>query len=159
MPRSSAYPSPLYTLSLARCPHSWSLTPAHCPPSHTPTALATVHPHLPIPAALLTPAQAEKALADEPAPEAASDGHVGLPGLGEHPAERGQEEEVQEGSHQRAHNLGRQGPRGLGRRSRALTHPLCTCGNRWEKPSTQMTLIPATFLGRKQSGPHPEMDH
>lgn len=92
-------------------------------PSHSP-------PSPPNPAALLTPAQAEKALADEPAPEAASDGHVGLPGLGEHPAERGQEEEVQEGSHQRAHNLGRQGPRGLGRRSRALTHPLCTCGNR-----------------------------
>lgn len=35
----------------------------------------------------LTPAQAEEALSDEAAPEAACHGHVGLPGLGKHPAE------------------------------------------------------------------------
>ena len=53
----------------------------------------------------LTPAQAQEALADEAVPEAARHGHVGLPGLGEHPAEGRQEEEVQEGGHQRAHHL------------------------------------------------------
>lgn len=113
-PQPTAYP-------LSSCVSSLLVTNPSLLPTltypHSPS-----HPPLPTPAALLTPAQAEKALADEPAPEAASDGHVGLPGLGEHPAERGQEEEVQEGSHQRAYNLGRQGPRGPG--SRALTHPL-----------------------------------
>lgn len=55
----------------------------------------------------LTPAQAEEAFADEAVPEAACHGHVGLPGLGEHPAEGRQEEEMQEGGHQRAHHLDR----------------------------------------------------
>lgn len=36
---------------------------------------------------LLTPAQTQKALADEPGPDLSGHRHVGLPGLGEHPAE------------------------------------------------------------------------
>lgn len=63
-------------------------------------------PRRPPAPAPLTPAQAKETLADEAVPEAAGHGHVGLPGLGEHPAEGGQEEEVEEGSHQRAHHLG-----------------------------------------------------
>lgn len=63
-------------------------------------------PHRPPAPAPLTPAQAEETLADEAVPEAAGHGHVGLPGLGEHPAEGGQEEEVEESSHQSAHHLG-----------------------------------------------------
>ena len=47
---------------------------------------------------LLTPAQAQKALADEPGPNLSRHCHVGLPGLCEDPAEGRQEEEVQKGS-------------------------------------------------------------
>lgn len=43
----------------------------------------------------LTPAQTQKALADEPGPNLSRHCHVGLPGLCEDPAERCQEEEVQ----------------------------------------------------------------
>lgn len=46
----------------------------------------------------LTPAEAQEAFADEPWPHFAEDGQVGLPCLCQHPAERCQEEEMQEGS-------------------------------------------------------------
>lgn len=45
----------------------------------------------------LTPAQTQKAFADEPGPNLSCHCHVGLPSLCEDPAERCQEEEVQKG--------------------------------------------------------------
>lgn len=54
---------------------------------------------------LLTPAEAQEALADDAVAQAASDGHVGLPGFRQHPAEGREEEEVQESGHQGAHHL------------------------------------------------------
>lgn len=47
---------------------------------------------------VLTPAEAQKTLANESWPHFADDGQVGLPRLCQHPAERCQEEEMQEGS-------------------------------------------------------------
>lgn len=44
-----------------------------------------------------TPAQAQKALSDEPGANLPRHRHVGLPGLGEDPAEGRQEEKVQKG--------------------------------------------------------------
>lgn len=46
----------------------------------------------------LTPAEAQKPLANESWPHFANDCQVGLPRLSQHPAERCQEEEMQEGS-------------------------------------------------------------
>lgn len=46
---------------------------------------------LPVP---LTPSQAQEALADKARADAADDRQVGLPGLGEHPAEGGEEEKM-----------------------------------------------------------------
>lgn len=46
----------------------------------------------------LTPAEAQKALANESWPHFANDRQVGLPRLSQHPAEGRQEEEMQEGS-------------------------------------------------------------
>lgn len=45
----------------------------------------------------LTPAEAQKALANEPWPHFSNDSKVRLPRLGQHPAEGRQEEEMQEG--------------------------------------------------------------
>lgn len=56
-------------------------------------------------ACLLTPAQTQKALADEPGPDLSCHRHVGLPGLREDPAERCQEEEVQKGCRHDADTL------------------------------------------------------
>lgn len=47
---------------------------------------------------MLTPAEAQKALANEPRPHFANDGQVGLPCFCQHPAEGRQEEEMQESS-------------------------------------------------------------
>lgn len=47
---------------------------------------------------MLTPAEAQETLANESWPHFANDSQVGLPRLCQHPAERRQEEEVQEGS-------------------------------------------------------------
>lgn len=58
-------------------------------------------------AAALTPAEAQEALADDAVAQTTSDSHVGLPSFRQHPAERGEEEEVQEGGHQSAHHLSR----------------------------------------------------
>lgn len=44
-----------------------------------------------------TPAQAQKALSDQPSANLPRHGHVGLPGLSEDPAEGCQEEKVQKG--------------------------------------------------------------
>lgn len=49
-----------------------------------------------------TPAETQEALAYDAVPEASRHRHVGLPGLRQNPAERGQEEEVEEGSNQGA---------------------------------------------------------
>lgn len=49
-----------------------------------------------------TPAETQEALAYDAVPEASRHRHVGLPGLRQDPAERGQEEEVEEGSNQGA---------------------------------------------------------
>lgn len=54
---------------------------------------------------VLTPAQTQKALADESGPNLSRYRHVGLPGLCEDPAERREEEEVQEGCCHDAHAL------------------------------------------------------
>lgn len=56
-------------------------------------------------AAALTPAEAQEALADDAVAQTTSDSHVGLPSFRQHPAERGEEEEVQESGHQSAHHL------------------------------------------------------
>lgn len=53
----------------------------------------------------LTPAEAQEALADDAVAQTTSDSHVGLPSFCQHPAEGGEEEEVQESSHQSAHHL------------------------------------------------------
>lgn len=53
----------------------------------------------------LTPTQAQEALADDAVAKTTSDSHVGLPSFCQHPAERREEEEVQKGSYQSAHNL------------------------------------------------------
>lgn len=47
---------------------------------------------------VLTPAEAQETLANQPRPHFANDGQVGLPRLCQHPAEGRQEEEMQEGS-------------------------------------------------------------
>lgn len=52
-----------------------------------------------------TPAQTQEPLADDAVPEASRHRHVGLPGLGQDPAEGGQEEEMEEGSDQSAQDL------------------------------------------------------
>lgn len=54
---------------------------------------------------ILTPSQTQKALADESGPNLSCYCHVGLPGLCEDPAERCEEEEVQEGCCHDAHAL------------------------------------------------------
>lgn len=54
---------------------------------------------------VLTPAQAQEALADDAVAQTTSDSHVGLPSFCQHPAERGEEKEVQEGSDKSAHHL------------------------------------------------------
>lgn len=56
-------------------------------------------------AAALTPTQAQEALADDAVAQTTSDSHVGLPSFCQHPAERGEEKEVQESSYQSAHHL------------------------------------------------------
>lgn len=56
----------------------------------------------------LTPAEAQKTLADESWPHFANDGQVGLPRLCQHPAEGRQEEEMQEGSGHSAEALQRE---------------------------------------------------
>ncbi len=53
----------------------------------------------------LTPTQAQEALADNAVAQTTSDSHVGLPSFSQHPAERGEEKEVQEGSYESAHHL------------------------------------------------------
>ena len=55
-----------------------------------------------------TPAETQEALAYDAVPQAARDRHVGLPRLRQHPAEGGQEEEVEERSHKGAQHLGRE---------------------------------------------------
>lgn len=92
-------------------------------------------PHRP---AVLTPAQAQEALADKAVPQAARHGHVGLPGLGQHPAEGRQEEKVQEGGHQRAHHL----------RGQAGGEALLT----WPRAH-------AVTWARPQAGRHPGLTH
>ena len=54
---------------------------------------------------ILTPAQAQEALADDAVAQTTSDSHVGLPSFCQHPAERGEEEEVEQGSYKSAHHL------------------------------------------------------
>lgn len=49
-----------------------------------------------------TPAQTQEALAYDAVAQASCHRHVGLPGLGQNPAEGGQEEEVKEGRYQGA---------------------------------------------------------
>lgn len=53
----------------------------------------------------LTPAQAQEALADDAVAQTTSDSHVGLPSFCQHPAERGEEKEVQESSYESAYDL------------------------------------------------------
>lgn len=53
----------------------------------------------------LTPAKAQEALADNAVAQTTSDSHVGLPSFCQHPAEGGEEKEVQEGGDQGAHDL------------------------------------------------------
>lgn len=53
----------------------------------------------------LTPAQAQEALADDAVAQATSYGHVGLPSFCQHPAEGGEEKEVQESSDESTHHL------------------------------------------------------
>ena len=52
-----------------------------------------------------TPAQAEEAFTDDAVAQTACHGHVGLPRFRQHPAERRQEEEVEESSDKSAHHL------------------------------------------------------
>lgn len=49
-----------------------------------------------------TPAQTQEAFAYDAVAQASCHRHVGLPGLGQNPAEGGQEEEVKEGRYQGA---------------------------------------------------------
>lgn len=65
----------------------------------------------------LTPSQAEEALPDQACPDPADHRQVGLPGLRQHPAEGGEEEEVEEGGRHGAHAL----RRGCGTATRRLT--------------------------------------
>ena len=53
-----------------------------------------------------TPAEAQETLADQARPHLADDGEVRLPRLGQYPAERRQEEEMQEGRRHSAQTLG-----------------------------------------------------
>lgn len=52
-----------------------------------------------------TPAQAQEALTDDAVAQTTSDSHIRLPRLCQNPAERGEEEEMEEGCHQGAHDL------------------------------------------------------
>lgn len=54
---------------------------------------------------LLTPSQAQEALANDAVAQTTSDSHVGLPSFGQHPAERGEEKEMQESGYKSAHHL------------------------------------------------------
>lgn len=57
----------------------------------------------------LTPAQAQEALADDAVAQTTGDSHVGLPRFCQHPAERGEEKEVQESGYESAHHLWEEG--------------------------------------------------
>lgn len=56
-------------------------------------------------AGALTPTQAQETFADNAVAQTTSDSHVGLPSFCQHPAERREEEEVQQSSHESAHHL------------------------------------------------------
>lgn len=60
----------------------------------------------------LTPAEAQKSLANESWPHLSNDSQVGLPRLRQHPAEGRQEEEMQEGSGHSAEALKRKNSQG-----------------------------------------------
>lgn len=61
---------------------------------------------------MLTPAQAEEALANEAGAHPSNDSQVRLPSLSEHPAKGGEEEEVQEGGCHGAYTLQGEGKGG-----------------------------------------------
>lgn len=83
---------------------------------------------------LLTPAQTQKALADESGPDLSCHCHVGLPGLCEDPAERCQKEEVQEGCRHGADTLLIQEKKG-----HRLIYPLAV-GSNWASHSQKCSL-------------------
>lgn len=53
----------------------------------------------------LTPAQAQEAFADDAVTQTTGDSHVGLPSFCQHPAERREEEEMQQSCDESTHHL------------------------------------------------------
>ena len=88
----------------------------------------------------LTPAQAQKALADEPSPNLSRHCHVGLPGLCEDPAERCQEEEVQEGC---CHDADALETRGEEKKNRSGRYALVDCGRNRDRHRRRARCKPA----------------
>lgn len=97
-----------------------------------------------------TPAQAQKALSDEPGANLPRHRHVGLPGLGEDPAEGRQEEKVQKGRGHDADALRtkrERGKRESGREKKKIQSPLFKQPQR-NKAKTVLVLAPTGYTSQ-----------